>query len=276
MNNLLTILEVASRLKLADRTVSAMLGSGELPGVKARGQWRIRSDHLERWLKRVAIGRDLQSITREIIGLEPKTVVRIVQDRTTPPGVENLTTNQGLNPLTERVSQAELHRRFLDALTGAVRSHGALNRKPLEADLAAPLPSRIRLYIFNATRPPGGRPLGEHKVQLIVPGQQRGTRASFDQSGGRIVVLAGYAAEENVFVLWDAGLYSDFAWSRNVQVKADTLIQASAGKIAEQERRLRPTGGNAVTETLLACPATRLAEALVRRLEITRDRMALG
>ena len=184
--------------------------------------------------------------------------------------------NQGLKPLTERVSQTELHRRFLDALTGSVRSHGALDRKPLEAHLAAPLPSRIRLYIFNATRPPGGRPLGEHKVQLIVPGHQRGTRGSFDQSGGRIVVLAGYAAEENVFVLWDAGLYSDFAWSRNVQVKADTLIQASAGKIAEQDRRLRPTGGSTVTETLLACPPTRLAEALVRRLEITRDRMARG
>ena len=184
--------------------------------------------------------------------------------------------NRAVQPLTERVSQTELHRRFLDALEGAVRSHVELDQKPLEADLAAPLPSRIRLYIFNATRPPGGRPLGEHKVQLIVPGQRRGTRACFDQSDGRIVLLAGYSAEENVFVLWDAGLYADFAWSRNVQVKAETLIQATAGKIAEQKRRLRPAGGNAVTETLLACPPSRLAEALARRVEITRDRMAQG
>ena len=185
-------------------------------------------------------------------------------------------TNYGVPPLTERVSQTELHRRFLDALGGIVRSHGVLNRKPLEADLVAPLPSRIRLYIFNATRPPGGRPLGEHKVQLIVPGQRRGDRGSFDHSGGRMVLLAGYAAEENVFVLWDAGLYTDFAWSRNVQVKAETLIQATAGKVAEQERRLRPTDGNAFTETVLACPPMRLAEALVRRVEITRNRMARG
>ena len=184
--------------------------------------------------------------------------------------------NHGVPPFTERVSQTELHRRFLDALGGVVRSHGVLNRKPLEAELFAPLPSRIRLYIFNATRPPGGRPLGEHKVQLIVPGQQRGDRGSFDHSDGRMVLLVGYAAEENVFVLWDAGLYTDFAWSRNVQVKAETLIQATAGKVAEQERRLRPADRNAVTETVLACPPTRLADALVRRVEITRNRMARG
>ena len=274
MNNFLTIREIASRLKLAEGTVTAMLRSGELPGVKERGQWRIRRDHFERWRDRVAIGQDLRALTHEITGSEPRSVVGAVQGHTIVTGEESSSTQQVVKPLTERVSQTELHRRFLDALAGAVRSHGALDQKPLEVDLVAPLPSRIRLYIFNATRPPGGRPLGEHKVQLIVPGQRRGTRGSFDQSGGQIVVLAGYAAEENVFVLWDAGLYSGFAWSRNVQVKGETLIHASAGKIAEQERRLRPAPGNTVTETLLACPPTRLAEALVRRLEITRDRIS--
>ena len=58
------------------------------------------------------------------------------------------------------------------------------------------------------------------------------------------------------------------------QVKTETLIHASAGKIAQQKRRLRPANGNSVTETLLACPPTRLGEALLRRLEIIRDRMA--
>ena len=276
MNDFLTIREIASRLKLAERTVIALLRSGELPGVKEKGQWRIRRDHFEQWRGRVAIGRDLQALTREITGSEPKPVVGTIEGRTAVTDEENLSTQHVEKPLTERVSQTELHRKFLDALAGEVQSNGALDQKPLEVDLAAPLPSRIRLYIFNATRPPGGRPLGEHKVQLIVPGQRRGTRGSFDQSDGRIVVLAGYAAEENVFVLWDAGLYSGFAWSRNVQVKGETLIQASAGKIAEQKRRLRPAAGDTVTETLLACPPTRLAEALVRRLEITRDRISRG
>ena len=210
------------------------------------------------------------------MGTEPKSVFVAAYEPAASQDTKYLPVNPAVQPLTERVSQTELHRRFLDALEGAVRSHSALDRKPLEADLAPPLPSRIRLYIFNATRPPGGRPLGEHKVQLILPGQRRGDRASFDQSGGRIVLLSGYAAEENVFVIWDAGLYADFAWSRNVQVKSETLIRATAGKIAEQERRLRPAHGNAVTETLLACPPTRLADALTRRVEITRDRMVRG
>jgi hypothetical protein len=127
--------------------------------------------------------------------------------------------------------------------------------------------------MYNATRPPGGRPLGEHKVQLIVPGQSRGQRGSFDNDGGRIVLLVGYAAEEDVFVLWDAGLYSDFAWSRNVQVKGRTIIDATAGKIATQERQLRPATGKSAVETVLAVKARNLAEAIERRMELTRQRL---
>ncbi|NNM76386.1 helix-turn-helix domain-containing protein [Sphingomonas sp. ID1715] len=275
LDDILTIRDVATRLKLGERTVTAMLADGELPGFKLRGQWRLRRDHFEHWLASVAAGANVQAITSEIMGGISQSPHGAIPPAPVPdelPGQDD--TGQAMNLLTERVPQAELHRRFIRALGAGVRSHTDLEHKPLEADLATPLPSRVRLYIFNATRPPGGRPVGEHKVQLIVPGQKRGQRASFDQTGGRIVLLAGYAAEEDVFVLWDAGLYTDFAWSRNVQVKATTIIEATAGKIAEQERRLRPAGGDAVTETLLACPPARLADALVRRVEITRDRMA--
>lgn len=274
LDDILTIRDVATRLKLGERTVTAMLADGELPGFKLRGQWRLRHDHFERWLAGVAAGGNVQTVTAEIMGgisHAPPVAVPSVPVSNALPDQEGA--GQAMSPLTERVPQAELHRRFIRALGAGVRSHTDLEQKPLEADLITPLPSRVRLYIFNATRPPGGRPVGEHKVQLIVPGQKRGQRASFDQTGGRIVLLAGYAAEEDVFVLWDAGLYTDFAWSRNVQVKATTIIEATAGKIAEQERRLRPAGGDAVTETLLACPPARLADALVRRVEITRDRM---
>lgn len=175
--------------------------------------------------------------------------------------------------LTERVSSAELHQRLVDALKPHVLHHGSYEEKPLELDLSPPLPQRVRVYMYNATRPPGGRPLGEHKVQLIVPGQRRDERGSFDNTGGRIVLLIGYAAEEDVFILWDAGLYSDFAWSRNVQVKAETIIEASAGKLATQERRLRPTSGPSVLETVLAANARRLPEAISRRMQLTRERL---
>lgn len=176
--------------------------------------------------------------------------------------------------LTRRLPQAEMHRRFVDVLgDDKVNDHGPFDQKPCELDLKSPLPLRVRLYLFNATRPPGGRPLGEHKVQLIVPGQGRGVRGNFDRSDGRIVLLCGYVAEEDVFVFWDAGLYLDFAWSRNVQVKVETIIRASAGKIATQERRLRPHNAPAVTEVLVAVRADRLEVAILRRIALTRERM---
>lgn len=145
--------------------------------------------------------------------------------------------------------------------------------KPLLLNLRAPLPQRVRVYLFNATRPPGGRPLGEHKVQLIVPGQERGGLGNFDHSDGRIVLLVGYAVEDDVFVLWDAGLYVDFAWSRNVQVKVETIVRASAGRLARQERRLRPKHAPTVIETLVAAPSDQLADAIIERLNLTRARM---
>lgn len=274
LDDILTIRDVAARLKLGERTVMAMLGAGELPGFKLRGQWRLRRRDFDQWLSSVAAGGNVVTVTTQILRSVTPPPPLAGEPADVVPAEEGDDVEPGMSALTERVSQTELHRRFLKALGGSVKAHGPLDAKPLEADLASPLPSRIRLYIFNATRPPGGRPLGEHKVQLIVPGQGRAERGSFDQTGGRIVLLAGYAAEENVFVLWDAGLYTDFAWSRNVQVKASAIIEATAGKIAEQERRLRPADGNAVTETLLACPPARLADALVRRVAMTRDRMA--
>lgn len=183
-------------------------------------------------------------------------------------------TSGGTGFLTRRLSQSELHKRFVDALgSDKVLLHGELDEKPIVLDLKAPLPQHVRLYLFNATRPPGGRPLGEHKVQLIVPGQGRGERGNFDHSDGRIVLLAGYSVEEDVFVFWDAGLYSNFAWSRNVQVKVETIIQASAGKIATQERVLRPRNEPATTEVLVAGRADNLDAAILKRIELTRTRM---
>lgn len=284
MDDILTIRDVAGRLKLGERTVMAMLADGELPGFKLRGQWRIRAADFETWLSRVAAGGNVLSVTADVLGPaptpQPAPILAETKYEPRDKGSSSLDSRHDLEPavpaLTRRVSQVELHRRSIDALGSSIIEHGPVETKPFEARLSSPLPHRIRLYIFNATRPPGGRPVGEHKVQLIVPGQGRSDRGRFDQSGGRIVLLAGYAAEEDVFVLWDAGLYTDFAWSRNVQVKASTIMEAFGGKIAEQERRLRPSDGQAFTETVLACPPERLAEAIARRLEISRERMANG
>ena len=48
MDEILTISEIAIRLKLAERTVYAMAAGGELPAFKLRGQWRMRQSDFGR------------------------------------------------------------------------------------------------------------------------------------------------------------------------------------------------------------------------------------
>lgn len=166
------------------------------------------------------------------------------------------------------LSAHELHRAFVDALAGRVLWHSHLERKPLELDLSDHLPARVRVYAYTLTDPPGGRPAGEFKIQIIAPGQQKGQRASFDTSDGRFVVLTGYHPGTKTFVLWDALLYPDFPHSRNVQVTDATVYGALASGVSRQERQLR-TG----EEIVLAAQGPQLAAALRERFALAVDRM---
>lgn len=143
-----------------------------------------------------------------------------------------------------------------------------VEKRPLDIDLRPPLPTKIRLYAYRATSPAGGRPVAEYKIQLIVPGQRLGEKSTFDDAPGRILVLAGFVEEYDVVVLWDAGLYGEFTYNRNVQVRASTVYQAFAGKIAEQRRKL-----SRGEETVVACERSRLREGLRRRQELTLERL---
>ncbi len=49
-DSLLTIKEVAATLRLAEKTVYAMASAGEIPAFKIRGQWRVRTSELKRWV----------------------------------------------------------------------------------------------------------------------------------------------------------------------------------------------------------------------------------
>jgi hypothetical protein len=169
----------------------------------------------------------------------------------------------------ERLSIADLHRTFLDALNGAVLSHSDIEEKPLELDLKSPLPPKLRLYMYNATYPPGGRTMGEHKIQLIVPGQDRGARANFDSSDGRIPLLVGYRPDLRIFMLWDADLYVDFSYSRNVQVKPETVYEAFAQGIGRQKRRL----WRQATEVVITSDAQHLRQAILERQQETLKRL---
>jgi excisionase family DNA binding protein len=49
-DEVLTIKEIATLLKLADKTVYSMAQQGELPAFKVRGQWRIRRADFDAWM----------------------------------------------------------------------------------------------------------------------------------------------------------------------------------------------------------------------------------
>lgn len=168
-----------------------------------------------------------------------------------------------------RLSIRKLHEGFLAALDSAVVSHSDIERKPLEVDLRSPLPPKLRVYMFNATYPPGGRAMGEHKIQLIIPGQDRGERGNFDSSGGRIPLLVGYRSDIGIFMVWDAELYVDFGYSRNVQVKPETVYEAFAQGIGRQERNL----WNQPTETVFTADARHLGQAILERQQETLKRL---
>ena len=163
----------------------------------------------------------------------------------------------------------DLHNIFIEAVGGFLESHSDVAEKPLLLDLKSPLPRKIRLYIYNATHPPGGRTVGEHKIQLIIPEQKRAERGNFDYSDGRIVILAGYESETEVFVLWDAGLYTNFAFSSNIQVKAETIYEAFAGKIGRQERDIKGKG----KEIVITTQKENLPDAIRTRVETSRMRL---
>jgi hypothetical protein len=169
----------------------------------------------------------------------------------------------------ERLSVEDLHRTFLRALNGLVIAHTDLDIKPLEVDLKSPLPPRLRVYMYNATYPPGGRAMGEHKIQLIVPGQERGARGNFDASDGRIPLLVGYRPDIQIFMLWDAEMYVDFAYSRNVQVKPQTVYEAFAQGLGHQRRALPHLGA----EIVITADPRHLTQAILERQQETLKRL---
>ena len=157
-----------------------------------------------------------------------------------------------------------LHRAFLNALDGHVVLHGELTSKPLNLDLALPLPRHLRLYLYSLVVGGNRRP-GEFKAVLRVPGQVVGEYGTFDHSGDRLAVLAAYRNDLDVFVLWDASLHERFKNGGNMQVKDTVVAQAAATGWAEQRRPLR----SGSTEIVFACRSSTLPRAIADRVAWT-------
>lgn len=159
--------------------------------------------------------------------------------------------------------RAELHRLFINSLGDAVKVASDVNVRPLEIDLIKPFPVKLRVYLFPATNPLGGRALNEYKFNLNVPGQKKGTTGNFDNSDDRIIILAAHVGDDKdtgVFILWDAYMHKDFAMNANVQTKEELILQAFASKVAVAKRK----NG----EIMLAARDKYLLDAIKQRLNL--------
>ena len=101
---------------------------------------------------------------------------------------------------------------------------------------------RARIYLWTVTADrstPGARPPGEYKIQLILPTQGREQRGRFEFDDGYTALL-GYSPDYGVFVGWEAWMYTDFAYSRNVQVREELLREASTAGWSVAPPRRQP------------------------------------
>ncbi len=163
--------------------------------------------------------------------------------------------------MTDLLPKAELHERFNTALGSASVAVDTDSSGELVVCLRPPLPQRVRVDIYNATNPPGGRPTPEHKIQLGLTGQRRDERRDFDWSGVDLVLLCGYVPEHDVFVFWDATMHVQFPHSKNLQVKSANIeAAAAAGVRVRQDRRLM-TG----MEVVICTPSQLVVEAIEER-----------
>lgn len=164
-----------------------------------------------------------------------------------------------------RLSKKRLNQLFIDALGSAVCHIDDLSGNPLIIDLCRPYPIKLRVYIFNCTNPPGGRALGEYKIQPMIKGQQNGQKCHFDYSDTRIPLCVGYAqifgtVDDGVFVLWDTIKHEEFSFSANFQVKMHVITDALDKPIASG----RKNNG----EIILAARSEHLLEAIEKRMDI--------
>jgi hypothetical protein len=168
-----------------------------------------------------------------------------------------------------RISVRNLHRAIIGKADSEFITESDLSKKPLLFCRRSNPTERYRLYAFNLTSPPGGRTVGEHKIQLILPGHIRGQRSEFDRSDDRYVLLAGYSASLSVISLWDSFLYSSIAYSRNVQIDQSTVIKAFTVGRATQSRIIRGEG----TEEVVAGRIEQFNSLLEIRRKLTLDRL---
>lgn len=200
----------------------------------------------------------------------------------TPPAWITLDEDEFRDQYPSTRSASFLHRALVRALKTTVArwpSEGTLNQKPLVVDLNAPLPSRLRFYMYEATQHASERQQGTFKVQLTKGIARQGVESArlyFDRTENVRPVLVGYNPGLRMFIIWDAELHDvgdGFPFSKNVQAPPDIVWNALARGLAWGTRRLkRPSA----TEAIVAARPLYLAEALELRIRLSNESLREG
>lgn len=51
-SDIMTIREISSYLKLAEKTTYRLVAEGEIPGFKVGGSWRFRKSDIDKWINK--------------------------------------------------------------------------------------------------------------------------------------------------------------------------------------------------------------------------------
>jgi putative restriction endonuclease len=120
------------------------------------------------------------------------------------------------------LSDHRLRSVLLGALPRATIVSDVGHTKPIILKLPNAGPYRIYLWTTTPDRSMQGRPVGEHKAQIILPGTARGSTQRLDLLGMPTALL-GYSPLFGVFTAWDANLHIESGYSKNLQFKEELL-----------------------------------------------------
>ncbi|MGD9785942.1 MAG: HNH endonuclease [Hyphomicrobiaceae bacterium] len=135
------------------------------------------------------------------------------------------------------LSSEKLTQLLRGALPDATQEPSPNSPKPTVLNI--PDMGRVRVYLWTTTPDASaqGRPEGEHKIQIIIPGTVRNSRQVFDH-GDMPTFIMGYSPVYGVFAFWQIACHPDAAYSANFQVSAQLLEEASlTGWAIDRPRR---------------------------------------
>lgn len=120
------------------------------------------------------------------------------------------------------LSDHRLRAVLLSALQGAAVVNDLGHTKPIIVSLPGAGVFRIYLWTTTPDASAQGRPAGEHKAQVILPGTPRGSTQRLDLKEMPTAML-GYSPLFGVFTAWEARLHSESGYSKNLQFKEEPL-----------------------------------------------------